>query len=104
VVVLFVVVAVSRLTRTWGAEVRTWFAIYPVFLLFVAGVHTGMLRYLLLAFPLGLLLVGSPAPGTIPRKRAALVGAVVVISLGLQFFWVNHALVVTQLAGKPWLP
>ena len=103
-VVLFVVLAFSKLTRTWGAEVRTWFAIYPIFLLFVAGVHTGMLRYLLLAFPLALLMVGSPEPGTIPRKRAALVATVCVISLALQFPWVSHALVVTKLAGKPWLP
>ena len=103
-VVLFVAVAVSKLTRTWGTEVRTWFAAYPIFLLFVAGVHTGMFRYLLLAFPLGLLLVGSPAPGTIPRKRAALVATVCVISLALQVPWVSHALVVTELAGKPWLP
>jgi hypothetical protein len=103
-VALFVVVAVSRYTRTWGTEVRTWFAIYPIFLLFVAGVHTGMFRYLLLAFPLGLLLVGSPAPGTVPPRRAALVVAVAVISLGLQVLWVSHALVVTPFAGKPWLP
>jgi hypothetical protein len=103
-VVLLTVVAVSRLTRTWGAEVRTWFAIYPIFLLFVAGVHTGMFRYLLLAFPLGLLLIGSPAPGAIPRRRAALVVTVAVIGLGLQLLWVSHALVVTPFAGKPWVP
>jgi len=102
--VIFVAVAVSTFTRAWGVEVRTWFAIYPIFLLFVAGVHTGMFRYMLLAFPLGLLLVGSPAPGTIPRKRAALVVAVAVISLGLQAVWVSHALVVTAEAGQPWLP
>jgi hypothetical protein len=103
-VVLIVVVACSRLTASWGVEVRTWFAIYPIYLLFVAGVHTGMFRYLLLAFPLGLLLVGSPARGTIPRRRAALVGALCAISLALQVPWVSHALVVTKLAGKPWLP
>ena len=103
-VVLFVVVALSKLTRTWGVELRTWFAIYPIFLLFVAGVHTGMLRYLLLAFPLGLLMIGSPEPGTIPRKRAALVAAVCAVSLALQIPWVANALVVTQFAGKPWLP
>ncbi|MHB1473765.1 MAG: hypothetical protein ACYCV4_09070 [Dermatophilaceae bacterium] len=103
-VVLFVVLALSKLSRTWGVEVRTWFAIYPIFLLFVAGVHTGMLRYLLLAFPLALLMIGSPEPGTIPRRRAALVVTVCVISLALQIPWVSHALVVTQLAGKPWLP
>ena len=102
--VLFVVQALSRVSRTWGVEVRTWFATYPIFLLFVAGVHTGTLRYLLLAFPLALLMIGSHEPGTIPRKRAALVVTVCVISLALQVFWVNHALVVTQLAGKPWLP
>ena len=103
-VVLFVAVALSPLTRTWGVEVRTWFAIYPIFLLFVAGVHTGMFRYLLLAFPLPLLLIGSPQPGTIPRKRAAVVVIVSVVGLALQVPWVTHALVVTQLAGKPWLP
>jgi len=103
-VVLLVVLAVSRVTRTWGVEVRTWFAIYPIFLLFVAGVHTGMLRYLLVAFPLALLMIGSPQPDAIPRKRAALVVTVSVISLALQIPWVTHALVITQLAGKPWLP
>jgi hypothetical protein len=103
-VVLFVVVAISPLTRTWGVEVRTWFAIYPIFLLFVAGVHAGMFRYLLLAFPLALLMVGSPEPRTIPRKRATLVVGVALISLALQAPWVSHALVVTKLAGKPWLP
>ena len=103
-VVLLVALALSPLTRTWGLEVRTWLAIYPIFLLFVAGVHTGMLRYLLLAFPLALLLVGSPQPGTIPPKRAALVLTVSVIGLALQVPWVAHALVVTQYAGKPWLP
>jgi len=103
-VVVFVVLALSPLTRTWGLEVRTWFAIYPIFLLFVAGVHTGTLRYLLLAFPLGLLILGSPPPAAIPRKRAALVVIVSLIGLGLQVPWVSHALVVTQLAGKPWLP
>jgi hypothetical protein len=103
-VVLFVVLALSPLTRTWGVEVRTWLAIYPIFLLFVAGVHTGTFRYLLLAFPLGLLIIASPQPGTIPRKRAALVVIVALLGLGLQVPWVSHALVVTQLAGKPWLP
>ena len=103
-VVLFVVLALSKLTRSWGVELRAWFAIYPIFLLFVAGVHTGMLRYLLLAFPLGLLLIGSPEPGMIPRKRAALVVAVCAVSLALQIPWVDNALVVTQFAGKPWLP
>ncbi|HEY8620523.1 MAG TPA: hypothetical protein VIM01_10660 [Dermatophilaceae bacterium] len=103
-VVLFVVLALSPLSRTWGTEVRTWFAIYPIFLLFVAGVHAGVFRYMLLAFPLALLMIGSPEPGSIPRKRAALVVAVCVVSLALQIPWVSHALVVTQLAGKPWLP
>ena len=91
---LLVALALSPLTRTWGVEVRTWFAIYPIFLLFVAGVHTGILRYLLLGFPLSLLVVGSPEPDTIPRRRIL----IVVIP------WVTHALVVTPLAGKPWLP
>jgi hypothetical protein len=103
-VVLLAVVALSRVTRTWGVEVRTWFAIYPIFLLFVAGVHTGMFRYLLLAFPLALLMIASPPPRTIPRLRGVLVVTVSLVSLGLQAPWVSHALVVTQLAGKPWLP
>jgi len=103
-VVLLVALALSPLTRTWGLEVRTWFAIYPIFLLFVGGVHTGMFRYLLLAFPMTLLIVGSPPPGTIPRKRAAVLVAVSVISLALQIPWVSHALVITSEAGQPWLP
>jgi hypothetical protein len=102
--VLLAVLALSPLTRTWGLEVRTWFAIYPIFLLFSAGVHTGMLRYLLLAFPLALLMIGSPDPAAIPRRRAILVLSVCAVSLALQIPWVAHALVVTPLAGKPWLP
>jgi hypothetical protein len=102
--VLLVAAASSPLARTWGVEVRTWFAIYPIYLMFVAGVHTGILRYLLLAFPLALLMVASPEPGTVPRKRLALVVVVCAVSLALQLPWVSHALVVTQLAGKPWLP
>jgi hypothetical protein len=102
--VLFAALALSPFTRTWGLEVRTWFAIYPIFLLFTAGVHTGILRYLLLGFPLALLMVGSPDPATIPRRRAALVLTVCAITLALQIPWVSHALVVTSLAGKPWLP
>jgi len=103
-VVLFVALALSPLARTWGVEVRTWFAIYPIYLLFVAGVHTGVFRYLMLAFPLALLMVGSPVPGSVPRKRGALVLTVCLLSLLLQIPWVSSALVVTPLAGKPWLP
>jgi hypothetical protein len=102
--ILLVAVALSPLTRTWGVEVRTWFAIYPIYLLFVAGVHTGVLRYLLLAFPLALVMVGSPRPEAVPRRRATVVVLVSLVSLGLQIPWVTHALVVTPLAGKPWLP
>ena len=102
--VLLVALALSPLARTWGVEVRTWFAIYPIFLLFVAGVDAGMFRYLLLAFPLALLMVASPPPATIPRRRAVLVATVCLIFLALQVPWVTHALVVTPLAGKPWLP
>jgi hypothetical protein len=102
--VLLVAVALSPLTRTWGVEVRTWFAIYPIYLLFVAGVHTGVLRYLLLAFPLALGMVASPRPEAVPRRRATVVVLVCLVSLGLQIPWVTHALVVTRLAGKPWLP
>jgi hypothetical protein len=103
-VALLVALALSPVTRTWGLEVRTWFAAYPIYLLFVAGVDAGILRYLLLAFPLALLMVGSPKPGTLPRKRVALAVIVSVLGLALQVPWVSHALVVTQLAGKPWLP
>ena len=103
-VVLFLVLAFSPLTGAWGVEVRTWFAVYPIYLLFVAGVHAGVLRYLLLAFPLGLLMIGSPEPGTNLRKRAAVVTTFCAVSLALQIPWVTHALVVTTFAGKPWLP
>ena len=103
-VVLLVALALSPWTRSWGVEVRTWFAVYPTYLLFVAGVDGGILRYLLLGFPLSLLMVGSPKPGTVPHKRAVLVVAASVIGLALQIPWVTHALVVTQYAGKPWLP
>src|SRR5665647_1033415 len=43
-VVLFVVLSLSQLTRSWGVELRAWFAISPIFLLFVAGVHSAPRR------------------------------------------------------------
>jgi hypothetical protein len=49
-------------------------------------------------------MIGSPQPAAIPRRRAALVVTVSVISLALQAPWVSHAIVITKLAGKPWLP
>jgi hypothetical protein len=53
---------------------------------------------------LPLLLIGNPRPGVITRKQAAVVVLVSVVGLALQVPWVTHALVVTSLAGKPWLP
>lgn len=103
-VVLVVALALSPWTRTWGVEVRTWLAVYPTYLLLVAGVDAGMFRYLLLAFPMALLVVGSPRPGKVPHLRAVLVVGASLIGLALQVPWAAQALVVTQYAGKPWLP
>lgn len=75
--------------RFWGVEMATWAAFYPLFVLAVTPPTTGLLRYLLLAFPFGLLFVGTPLT---PRpRRIALIIIGCAFFLVLQVVWVRYS-------------
>lgn len=104
-VVALIVYARSALTRSWGTELRTWLWAYPSFILAGSNVAPATLRYLLPAFPMALLVVGSPAPGTIPRLRVWLVVACCIVGLASQWWWIDTLLIVRQLLPPtPFVP
>jgi hypothetical protein len=94
----------TRVTGTWGLEVRTWLCSYPILILAVTPVTTGVLRYLLLAFPLPLLVVGTPLLHRFPRARAWLLLATCLVGLFLQIFWINHSLVFVATPAETLMP
>jgi len=59
---------------------------------------------LLFGFPLLLTVVGSPDRHTTPRVRLAMVVFVCCIGLGLQWFWIDHALIMHQARVTVWMP
>jgi hypothetical protein len=104
VVLMLVRIAYDARSDNWGTEVRAWYWAYPTFILAGPSVHAGMLRYLLLAFPLLLTLVGSPQKDTTPRVRLVLLVTVCLIGLVAQWFWIDHALIVHQARVTNWMP
>ena len=101
IVALLGILATRRSVRDWGLELRTWLWSYPLYLLAVTPMSTGVLRYLLLCFPAGLLFLGNSAsavhagngnPVAANRLRAMLVVVVAVGGLALQWWWVGHSL------------
>lgn len=103
-VLMLVRLAYDARSNGWGTEVRAWYWAYPTFVLAGSGVHPGILRYLLLGFPLLLTLVGSSKREATPRLRLALVVAACCVGFGLQWFWIDHALVMHQPSVTPWMP
>lgn len=81
----------ARVTGSWGLEVRTWLCAYPIFILAVTPVTTGVLRYLLLAFPLPLLVVASPSRRGFSWARTYILLAICLSGLFLQILWVNQS-------------
>lgn len=103
-VLVLVRLAYDSRSRNWGTEVRAWYWAYPVFVLAASEVTAGLLRYLLFGFPLLLTVVGSPDRHTTPRVRLAMVVFVCCIGLGLQWFWIDHALIMHQARVTGWMP
>ena len=60
--------------------------------------------FLLPAFPSARILVGSPEPGTSPRRRVWFVVACCLIGLALQWWWIDTLLIVRQQTGTIWVP
>lgn len=107
VLVVVVLMLYSRTAHasSWGTEIQTWLWAYPAFLLMGAPIMPATLRYLIPAFPLALMVVGSPkAPGTIPRRKLWLVIGFCILGLALQWWWIDSLLIVRQLADTPMVP
>ena len=91
-VVLLVRVTAGPGTAYWGSESRAWGWSYPLFLLLVTGPTAGFIRYLLLAFPLGLPVAGSGGPLT--RRRIWILVTTCVVLQMAQVVWIRYALLV----------
>ena len=78
----------------WDVELRTWLWCYPIYILAVTPITTGVLRYLLLGFPFGLLLAGTTRAGRSRRSRVVLVALCCLLGVALQAWWIAHSFVV----------
>ena len=87
-------IAYSPAARTWGPETRAWLWAYPAFLMVGTTMHTGQLRYFLADFPLMLIIAGSPPVHALPKIRVVMVTIACLVGLGLQWLWIDHALII----------
>jgi hypothetical protein len=101
---ILVWLAYDRRARHWGPEVRAWLWAYPAFLMVGTTMHTGQLRYFLADFPLLLVLVGSPPRESLPKIRMAIVAFACLVGLALQWFWIDHALIMHSENITIWMP
>lgn len=82
----------------WGVEMSVWATGYPLFVMTVTPATTGLLRYMMLAFPLGLLAAGR---SSWPRwSRLALGATVAILFLSAQAWWVRYAFVYDITGGR----
>lgn len=98
-VVLYVALVTSRPSaRVWGSELRVWSIAYPLYLIVASRPSPSILRYLMLSiaplwpFPgLGLAYVRDNR-----WLRAVVLGAVIVVGLGMQYLWVRGVFTVAH--------
>lgn len=93
-----------RMTGSWGLEVRTWLSAYPMFILAATPVTSGFYRYLLLAFPMPLLVMSGPSARRFSRSRLGILIAVCLVGLILQILWVKYAFVLDSTPEDVYVP
>jgi len=103
-IVLLLFAVAPGVTGSWGLEVRTWLGAYPIFIFAVTPVTTGVLRYMLLAFPIPLLVVAGPPPGRYSWAKMGILLVTCLVGLSLQVFWVNHSLVFDATPNDVFMP
>jgi hypothetical protein len=94
--VLLAVLAALLLTptvRAWGPELWAWTASSVGFVILTTSATTSLARYLLLAFPLGLVLVPATDDRSSRRLQHVVVAVVCLLGLAAQFLWVDKLLV-----------
>ena len=92
-VLAFALVMSRPATRRWGPELWGWTVAYVSYVMLTTGATSSIARYLLLAFPLALVVVPEAAgPAQVTRRRVVVVG-LVALGLVAQWFWVREFLV-----------
>ncbi|NYG07697.1 hypothetical protein BJ986_002184 [Phycicoccus badiiscoriae] len=79
--------------RRWGPELWAWTAASIGFLVLTTSASTSLPRYLLLAFPLGLVLMPGTADQATQRMQHGAVALACLVGLGTQWLWVSELLV-----------
>jgi len=101
---ILVALAYAPATRSWGSETRAWLWGYPAFLMVGTTMHTGQMRYFLADFPLLLIIAGSPPPRAFPKIRIVVVSLACLVGLWLQWFWIDHMLIIHSEIITLWVP
>ncbi len=82
---------VVRKHQQWGAALSAWALGYPLFIMVITPPTTGVLRYLLLAFPFAMVLTGGQR--WTPRHRYIAMAVGCVGLLALQVLWIRYSFV-----------
>ena len=101
VVLAFTALMSLPFTRAWGVELWSWAVAYPIYIFLAVGVSTSVLRYLLLAFPLALVVVPPVRTSGDRIARAVMVGAWCLLGLAGQYLWIAR-LLVRHDPGQQW--
>lgn len=99
VIALTVGIVLRRGAAVWGPEVRAWAGFYPLYLLLATAAGPSTMRHLLLAFPLLWPFPEEAESRSERRRRVALVAALAICGLVLQWVWISGYLVVTGPPG-----
>lgn len=98
-VLAFAAVLGGRVQRSWGPEVWGWTVSYSAYIFLASGVSGSVIRYLLLAFPFGLVLMPPATTRSERRARTVVVAVFCVLGLAGQYLWVSKYLVYAGPAG-----
>ncbi|HET7278131.1 MAG TPA: hypothetical protein VFJ22_08630, partial [Dermatophilaceae bacterium] len=84
--------ALSERSSAWGLESRVWLVAYVTYLALVTQLHSGILRYLLLAPTMGLMVAGG-ASGRPTRARVTGIAVSCVLGLVFQYWWISRSFI-----------
>jgi hypothetical protein len=89
----FATVLASRSARAWGVELWSWTVGLLLFVVATTSATTSIVRYLVLAFPLGLVLTPPADNERTRRVQDLVVLAACALGLATQYVWVDKLLV-----------
>ena len=101
VATVVVVMVLGPWARGLGPELRTWCLAYPAYLALVLDPFTSIFRYLLPLFPLLVVMLGGGWVGRSPRWLSWRTGALVVLGVVGQAFWITELLVFVPPSDYP---